>query len=216
LLKNISGKIKLAHFSIKEYLLSDQLFRSEKVLSSFHLTSIETSHASISQTCLAYLLHFNAPDSVDINTAVSFPLAHYAAKHWVSHAHSGGIDNLDPLCTLALAKKLLLPNSATLTNWVRIGDWDDGNANYYDFSREINLEQTTFAPALYYTSLMGLHQLSLYLSKEVDVNAHGGKYGTALQAASYGGYEAIVRLLVEQGADNAPWGRYRSAPRAAS
>jgi len=32
------------------------------------------------------------------------------------------------------------------------------------------------------------------------VNAHGGKYGNALQAASYKGHEGIVGLLLEKGA----------------
>jgi hypothetical protein len=28
-----------------------------------------------------------------------------------------------------------------------------------------------------------------------DVNAHGGEYGTALQAASTGGHEKVVQIL---------------------
>jgi ankyrin repeat protein len=34
-----------------------------------------------------------------------------------------------------------------------------------------------------------------------EVNAQGGKYGNALQAASSGGHEAIVKLLLDKGAD---------------
>jgi len=33
-----------------------------------------------------------------------------------------------------------------------------------------------------------------------DVNVQGGRYGNVLQAASYGGHEAIVKLLMEKGA----------------
>jgi ankyrin repeat protein len=47
------------------------------------------------------------------------------------------------------------------------------------------------------------------------VNAQGGCYGNALQAASVGGNEAIVGLLLERGADvNAQGGFYGNALRA--
>jgi hypothetical protein len=36
--------------------------------------------------------------------------------------------------------------------------------------------------------------------KGAEVNAQGGKYGNALQAASVGGHKAVVRLLLEEGA----------------
>ncbi|KAF8196089.1 ectomycorrhiza-induced ankyrin-domain/NACHT-domain-containing protein [Pholiota molesta] len=218
LITESEGQVKLAHFSIKEYLLSKHL--SEGVTSGFHLISIETSHALISQTCLAYLLQFDAPNSlaVHINVATSFPLTPYAAKHWVSHAQSGGIDNLETSCTLTLAKKLFMSNSATFPNWVQLWDFDHNLAfEDIDFRMEPNLNRTTFAPALYYTSLLGLHQLSLHLSKQVDINAQGGGYGTALQGAVFRGHKAIVKLLVEQGADvNAQGGYYGNALQAAS
>ncbi|KAJ5625207.1 hypothetical protein N7510_001516 [Penicillium lagena] len=51
--------------------------------------------------------------------------------------------------------------------------------------------------------------LELLLEKGADVNAQGGRYGNALQAASFGGYERIVRLLLEKGAGvNAQGGSY--------
>ncbi|KAK2122365.1 hypothetical protein NOF04DRAFT_1338029 [Fusarium oxysporum II5] len=38
----------------------------------------------------------------------------------------------------------------------------------------------------------------LLLERGADVNAQGGKCGTALQAASSGGHETIVQLLLER------------------
>ena len=48
------------------------------------------------------------------------------------------------------------------------------------------------------------------LAKEtIDVNAQGGEYGTALQAASTRGRKEIVEMLLDKGADvNAQGGRY--------
>ncbi|KAB5572198.1 hypothetical protein GE09DRAFT_1098657 [Coniochaeta sp. 2T2.1] len=50
-----------------------------------------------------------------------------------------------------------------------------------------------------------------------SVNALGGIYGTALQTASYRGDEAVVRLLLNKGANvNAKGGSYGTALQAAS
>jgi ankyrin repeat protein len=39
------------------------------------------------------------------------------------------------------------------------------------------------------------------INKGADVNAQGGVYGSALQAASAKGYFEIIELLLEKGAD---------------
>lgn len=41
----------------------------------------------------------------------------------------------------------------------------------------------------------------LLIEKGADVNAQGGFYGNALQAASVRGDELMIRLLIEKGAD---------------
>jgi hypothetical protein len=41
----------------------------------------------------------------------------------------------------------------------------------------------------------------LLLREGAGVNAQGGVYGNALQAALLGGYQAIIRLLLQEGAD---------------
>ena len=55
------------------------------------------------------------------------------------------------------------------------------------------------------------------LDARADVNAQGGKYGNALQAASYGGHEKVVQILMNAGAEvNAQGGEYGNALQAAS
>jgi ankyrin repeat protein len=57
----------------------------------------------------------------------------------------------------------------------------------------------------------------MLLDKGADVNAQGGGYGYALQLASYGGHEQIVKMLLDKGADvNAQGGDYGNALQAAS
>jgi ankyrin repeat protein len=59
--------------------------------------------------------------------------------------------------------------------------------------------------------------VQLLLNHKADVNAQGGLYGTALQAASCGGHEAVVQLLLDYKADvNAQGGHYGTALQAAS
>jgi ankyrin repeat protein len=51
------------------------------------------------------------------------------------------------------------------------------------------------------------------LRRGADVNAQGGQYGNALQAASNGGHKEIVKLLLERGADvNAQGGHLWKCP----
>ena len=51
----------------------------------------------------------------------------------------------------------------------------------------------------------------------IDINAQGGHYGNALQAASGNGHEKVVQMLVDAGADvNAQGGDYGNALQTAS
>jgi ankyrin repeat protein len=59
--------------------------------------------------------------------------------------------------------------------------------------------------------------VELLLDKGADVNAQGGGYGNALEAASDSGHEKVVELLLAKGADvNAQGGYYGNALQAAS
>ncbi|KAL5378431.1 hypothetical protein DPSP01_009188 [Paraphaeosphaeria sporulosa] len=57
----------------------------------------------------------------------------------------------------------------------------------------------------------------LLIDNGAEVNAQGGRYGNALQAASFRGHEAFVKLLLDKGAEvNAQGGDYGNALQAAS
>jgi ankyrin repeat protein len=57
----------------------------------------------------------------------------------------------------------------------------------------------------------------MLIEKGPDVNAQGGIYGNALQAASLKGNDEIVEMLIEKGADvNAQGGIFDNALQAAS
>jgi hypothetical protein len=177
-LVSISGEgwLRLAHFSVKEYLVSEHIQSSKA-----HLYSVTEEHANISiaQTCLAYLLQ---DGTLNISTINNYPLALYAAKYWIKHACSQGDARLPELRSMIF--ELLQASKAHYMNWVQL----------YEYSK------IKMAPPLYYTSLEGMTETTrLLLEKGANVNAQGGLYDNALQAASFGGHLAIVKLLLEKG-----------------
>ncbi|KAF6808110.1 Ankyrin repeat domain-containing protein 50-like protein 3, partial [Colletotrichum plurivorum] len=81
-----------------------------------------------------------------------------------------------------------------------------------------NLRDNKGETPLIWGSLEGRqNSVQTLLNKGADVNAQGGYYGNALQAASSGGHGNIVQMLLERGADvNAQGGYYDNALQAAS
>lgn len=69
-------------------------------------------------------------------------------------------------------------------------------------------------PSLRYAAFLGLESVveKLLLDENNDVNSQGGKYNTALQAASASSNEQIVRLLLRAGADVNLEGGYMESP----
>ena len=128
----------------------------------------------------------------------SMPLAQYVAKHWISHAKSGWVVPT----VLKLILCLLTSESAPFKNWIRMHDIDDIIYLQFGYENSMDLERDEFCSALYYSSLAGMLEVSDgLLQKGENANAEGGSFGNALQAASYGGNEAIVKLLLEKGAE---------------
>jgi ankyrin repeat protein len=198
-------KIRLAHFSVKEYLESTRIKGS--VAQNFHLDPARE-HWWITQSCLVYLMHYSTSEqrASSQQDLVVFPLLEYAAAMWYRHAllqqaedHRYEIQLLESKTHRAYWLKIHKPDMS----WERPFDNED-----YDDE----------ASSLYYASFIGrVGVVQLLLEAEADVNAQGGYYGTALQAASFGGYEKVVQLLLEAEADVNAQGRvYGTALQAAS
>jgi hypothetical protein len=85
---NGSSVIQFAHFSVKEYLTSNRLAESKETISQFHV-SMTQAHTIVAQACLGVLLHMD--ERITNDDLGRFPLAMYAAKHWVGHAQSQNV-----------------------------------------------------------------------------------------------------------------------------
>ncbi|KAF8484357.1 hypothetical protein JB92DRAFT_1574797 [Gautieria morchelliformis] len=109
------GEIRLAHFSVREYLISEHLRTSTTVLSYYYFNE-KMAHVFIAKTCLAYLLQFDQDNGVNLNTARSYPLSHYAASNWMHHAGWDPAGDWDDLHGLIMT--LLELTSAVYVNWM--------------------------------------------------------------------------------------------------
>lgn len=188
--KKVGEQIKLAHLSVRDYLISERILAGKAARYSVQEVR---AHESISQICLAYLLQFDGPDSLLGESAQNFSLAKYAAEYWPQHVRASGKETDE----IVLLSAELFSNQNAFNNWIRLFDPDKASASPVTG----NSLESVAAP-LYYASQAGLKEpVKLLLEKGADVNATGGVYGSALQAASAGGFDETAKLLLDKGAN---------------
>ncbi|KAF5240077.1 hypothetical protein FOXYS1_15472, partial [Fusarium oxysporum] len=182
-------ELHLAHFSVKEYLLVQAQF------------DLESASIAISKTCLTYLADIRGSHST---IRSDFPMARYAAEYWTEYAVSA--ETSEGIIRLAVN---FLKDETTFQLWCHL---------YQADLRWTNEPGPPRASRLYYACLAGLTGAARDLMTEgADVNAQGGQYGNALQAASFGGHLQIVQSLLDKGADvNMQGGHFGNALQAAS
>ena len=200
-------ELTLAHFSVKEYLISDRVYNE---IEDFDFQEMP-SNKEITEICLEYLFYLVKPEAFTTERLNEFPLARYSARFWMQHARA--IDN-EEMVLLQKVLKLLSSQEDFYFNWCRLYDTD---FPWKDPVGEIDYVPTNRTP-LYHASSEGIYWLVKELIENgADINAKGGEYGHALQAAAYSGHLDIVTLLLKKGADiNAEGGIYGHAFQAAA
>ena len=189
--KSPHGTVRLSHFSVKEYLVSERIQTGPDRARPYSIREIHA-NVFIAEVCLAYLLQFDKPNSLTLQTIEEFPLAGYAARYWTEHARLAGKDTS---AIHLLIMELFLIKKDAYVNWIRLFDPDDPWSGPNITGRS----SSSIASPLYYTSSAGLiGSVRLLLKKGADANVQGGYYSRALHAASQKGYEEVVRLLLEK------------------
>jgi ankyrin repeat protein len=188
--------VQFSHFSVKEFLTSGRLLTSEVGSIRHYHISLDAAHTVLTRACLTVLLQLD--EKVDKKRLVTFPLALYAALHWVKHAK---FENVTSRFQDAM-ECLFNPQNPYLVSWAWIydEDWSSRQALIDDLpERPSSLEAT----ALYYAALCGFNELINYLivTHGEDVNAMCGRHGTPLHAAAYEGHLDVARLLIAHGAN---------------
>jgi ankyrin repeat protein len=205
-----SRVVQFSHFSVKEYLTSSRIADPSAGVSRFHIL-LEPAHIILAKACLGVLLRLD--ELVDEhNVDDKFPLAQYAAEHWVDHARFENISS-----HIREEMKLLFdPDKPYFTSWLQVHDIDIKpplKSPLGEFAVYFN-EKSRMATPLYYAALCGFHDLAeqLIIKHPEQVNTTYGFYVSPLAAALGGEHLKIAQLLYERGADVDVKGNYNSTP----
>ena len=190
---NVHGErlVQFSHFSVREYLTSDRISNSAPVFH-FHIP-LKPAHTLFAKACLSVLLQLD--HRVDETNIRNFPLAFYAAEHWVDHAlfEDISLDIRDGMDCLFDKDK---PHFAA---WTWLYDADNRLRKH---GLSPHPEKPDAVP-LYYAALCGFRDLAerLLNAHPQDVNPPGGFRKTPLHAALDGGHCDIASLFLDRGAD---------------
>jgi hypothetical protein len=162
---NVDGSpvIQSAHFSVKEYLTSARLPKAKDTISRFHVL-MTMAHTVVAQAYLGVLLHLDK--GVDMADLMDFPLAEYAARHWMDHARFENVSS-----HVQDGMKLLFdPRKHHISVWDWIGD---PYVRLPALSQPPIASENTRPTRLHYATSIGLHDVAAFLIDErsQDVNA---------------------------------------------
>jgi len=190
-----SRYFQFSHFSVKEFLTSDRLRTSDVGSIRQYYISLDSAHITLVRACIAVLLRLD--EKMDKKRLATFPLAFYAAHHWVEHAKFG-----DAMSQIQSAlERLFDPRKPYLASWAWIHDVD---RSWVQPSIHALAEHPSpLGPtALYYAVLCGFGGLAKHLVAHAeDANARCGYHGTALHAALCTGDLEVAHVLLDHGAN---------------
>ena len=212
--KGHAETVQFIHGSVSDFLLRYK--RLQTLDPALEPHAIGASQNRLAACCMSYIMikeldpsveGMSGTDSQDFGKRLAFnyPFLEYASTYVLYHANKaqeGGV------AQRVLVQRLQQPHG----EFKRLGI-------LHDIFEESRLRYSTDTGLLYAVSLHGYYELvqNVLFDKRADVNAQGGYYGNALQAASWMGRVAVVALLLEKGADvNAQGGYYGNALLAAS
>jgi hypothetical protein len=194
-----SQVVQFSHFSVKEFLTSSRIAGSSTNVSAFHIL-LEPAHTVLAEACLAVLLRLG--ELVDEDSVESkFPLARYAAEHWVDHARFENVSSH----VLQGMKDIFDPDKPFFAAWLEVHDIDTephGDSLFYVFA-PFSVTRSKSGNPLYYAALCGFHDMAeeLIIKHPQQVNTTGGYFISPLGAALRGGHLMLAQVLYERGAD---------------
>jgi len=181
---NGEKQVRVSHFTVQEFLTSDQLGGSH---STFHLLP-QAAHIFSAKVCLSILLRLNSRITKD-NVKVMFPLATHAAKHWVGHVKSGDASSLVQL--EGGINHLFDKKNPQFATWIWVHDIDNPSGSHL----VQNYPRKPETSPLYYAAC-GFPNMVKYpaTSRPDDVR-------TPLHASLRIGHSGVALALLEKGAD---------------
>jgi ankyrin repeat protein len=184
--------VQFAHFSVREFLVSDRLQRSQR-LSQFHVVH-RPAHTFLAKACLTILLQLNSRIHKN-SIGKMFPLATYAAQYWVGHAQRGDVSSLIE----SGMESLFDGDKPYFAPWIWVYDVDNPSGPHMDRTNPGKPEATP----LYYAALCGFLEMveRLIDTHPSDVDTRASDGGTPLHAALRKGHSDVALFLLGNGAD---------------
>ena len=200
-----SPVIQFSHFSVKEFLTSARLAEASDIIHRRYHVPMTPAHTLASQACLGTLLHLDK-DVITRDSLKDYPLAEYAAEHWIYHVQFEEVSQKveDGL------KQLFDPSKSHLTVCIWIHDPEQSKGNDRD-----ERPSPTPPSSLHYAAFWGLDSIVHFLIIEHSQDLHSRIYNldaTPLHLASRNGHVGAVRLLIKHGADVSARNSYGETP----
>jgi ankyrin repeat protein len=195
-----SKVVQFSHYSVKEYLTSDQLAHSSQDVSRYHI-DLEPAHTIVAQACLSVLLHLD--DGINEDNVDEIPLVKYAVQYWVNHAQFEKVASR----IQAAMEYFFDADKPHWAAWCRVQMIDE---EWLGFGPD----SPRYAFLLYYASLGGFYDVAEHLvgKHPEQINAMGGLMGTPLVAALGKKHFEVAELLYQNGADIDVRDGYRDTP----
>lgn len=205
-INSASSIVRLAHYSVREYLVSPRIENSK--VSKFFV-NLRNGHTELATMCLTYLSlkdFENGPchrksvvDLKNTHYCRNYPMLLYAAKNWSKHSKKGRLQTsgkwYNELFCLPVSGKMMVLNEAF--QHIPSG----GLFGYRPALAFLACNCMDTEPLQHLAKVGATGLARAVLVDGADVNAPGGFYGCALQAAISGEHEEVVKLLLEFGAD---------------
>jgi len=199
-----SPVVQFSHFSVKEFLTSARLAEGNVIILRRYHISMTAAHTLAAQACLGILLHLDN-DVVTRDSLEDYPLAEYAAEHWVDHARFEDVSRNvgDGM------KKLFDPSKPHLSVslWIH-------NPIFPQNERAKRPLPPPGSP-LHYAASWGLHSIVTFLVIGHLQDVHSRSLidnATPLHLASRYGHIKVTRFLLERGADLTAQNKGRETP----
>ena len=192
-----SRAVQFSHFSVKEFMTSPRLVASSLDISRFHIL-LEPAHTIMARACLGTLLRLDETFG-EGGVKDRFPLARYAAEHWVTHARFEDVSSH----IREEMEVLFDPDKPIFSAWIRVYDIDvNPSADTSTLFFFAPIDKSDALP-LYYAALCGFHDIAERLidKSPQQVNTVGGYYMSPLAAALAMEHFNVAQLIYERGAD---------------
>ncbi|KAH8696926.1 ankyrin repeat-containing domain protein [Phaeosphaeriaceae sp. PMI808] len=204
--------VQFIHLSVNDFLLRNK--RLQTLDQALEPDSVSASHHRLWACCWSHIEQVSSIRTKESYEELhrKYPFLRRAANSIFDHAEK------------VLAEEGVGQAGAEIEKWLRDAsgwfEWWKGFLNGTHTSNEHGyLVRNMDAGILYMLSIRGYGSLAkcILVKAGAEINAQGGEYGNALQAASCNGKQQIVELLLKAGAEiNAQGGHYGNALQAAS